>query len=420
MKFIFILSVVIFLISCGSGNPTLVKSDVYLLVSKNDEDIEVEQEVYKDYWSALSHYEFDHAMKFANSAGDQEKQELAFLLKSMCSNKLKATDTARFVKLINTSNNENIRNYAAFGKNRYTSVNYLNPSFLDSFNLKHSDLYISETNNLRDSLNIWNKETPLVKVTIENNDFYFVFHTASAYTFLKQSAFEKLKLKQIDNIFSAPRNRNLKTIKSGISILPSIQFDKISIKNVPIHVTENQDFASSMKVYGDSTFQISGILGWDIIKRFNVRLDFKNKFLVLNQRHKSKVLKRQIFGCISPYVPISFDNGRKKYVIINSGGYLSEMNQFVFDSENESVATQKIQRATIAGVLTDSVKFRSTTLYLGDYKYKIGSLMVYSMDKLMLNYAGSLGNDLFSLGGYVLDYEAGCFKPYYYDKVKFE
>ncbi len=73
------------------------------------------------------------------------------------------------------------------------------------------------------------------------------------------------------------------------------------MNNVPVQVTNNDGFNSTLEAYKDSTFEVSGILGWDVIKRFNFKLDYKNRYLILDQKHSQFPPK------IDPLFPLKID-----------------------------------------------------------------------------------------------------------------
>lgn len=157
---------------------------------------------------------------------DQEKLELALLVKSIYHKTFHAVDTVKFAKLLSTSRNDTLKSYAKWWKEYYSNVNYAVPEFLNRFNIKHSSLFTSETSDLRDSLKIIYKETPIVRVLIQDRYINLVLDTGSPWTILRQDVFDKFNLEKIESVLIPLTNTKATKVETFNAVLPSIKFDK--------------------------------------------------------------------------------------------------------------------------------------------------------------------------------------------------
>ncbi len=72
----------------------------------------------------------------------------------------------------------------------------------------------------------------------------------------------------------------------------------------------------------------------------------------------------------------------------------------------------------MSGEKIDTVYQKEYLFYLDDYKYNFPRLLISKRACNPMNSAGSIGNDVFILGGFILDWEAGHFKNYVYKGEK--
>jgi hypothetical protein len=82
-------------------------------------------------------------------------------------------------------------------------------------------------------------------------------------------------------------------LKVFSGLLPELDLEQIKIFNFPIVVTNRDDFFKA-KVLFVTYFQCDGLIGWDLLCKFDFTIDYKNKQLILRKPTKKNIVKRNL------------------------------------------------------------------------------------------------------------------------------
>lgn len=295
MKILFTLCMTLFIISCSSTS--------YLEVSSYQESTPPKEHNYSNYWDALRHFQFDQSFQYAKTEVNLEKKELATILKNISHNQNTDLNISKLELLYQKSSNDSIKDIASWWSKYYSNASYHNNQFLDAFGVELTDLYQLNGKNNRDSLKIILRDSPIIQISIGNISYNMLIDTGSPWTIFTDDAFDKLNLKKIENVFVSYSNSSGQKIKTFNSLIPQITFDKSKINNVPVQISGDINFKKTIDSYSDSTIHVSGILGWDVIKEYYIKLDFRNQYIIIDENHLPND-KRNIFCTTHPFVPV--------------------------------------------------------------------------------------------------------------------
>ncbi len=132
------------------------------------------------------------------------------------------------------------------------------------------------------------------------------------------------------------------------------------------------------------------------------------------EQHKARLENREVLGDSRPFIPITFEDGLQKIVYIDTGANFTELNKYFLDGKNYDFNIMTRNYDSLSGIVQDTVKLVECDFYIGDYEFSFSSLMISDRGHPVTKYSGIIGNDIFILGGFELDWESGYFRNYLY------
>ena len=137
-------------------------------------------------------------------------------------------------------------------------------------------------------------------LSIESNrkKYLFLLDTGSEFSYIYKNSLEDLTLKKLS------KSILLRGVGGENIIREYVNIDRIKIGNIAI---ENQDFLVSVDISLKKLLRIDGVLGWDILKKFDFSLDFYNEnmeFFTVNNKSKLTTSNTYEYTLLNETFPI--------------------------------------------------------------------------------------------------------------------
>ena len=264
---------------------------------------------------------------------------------------------------------------------------------------------------------------PLVKIKINEKYYYFLIDTGVNKTLIGKNIVTS------NDILYDNEERTVTAIDGKVTVysgfLPELDLGDIKISNFPVDVVNRNDAFKVTELFFITTFRCDGVIGWDLLQRFDFTIDYKNKQLTLRKPVEKNIQQKNLFWYEIPIVKFYSENN---YPII-----------FFFDTGSNltSFATETLSRVGLAD--TNNLKKRTVTFYgvggnkVKQNKYNYPNFQCYtlsdnemtllSVDKAVLQdmekistsaiyVDGVLGSDLFKGKAIRVDMKNGLFEIY--------
>ena len=108
-------------------------------------------------------------------------------------------------------------------------------------------------------------------------------------------------------------------------LLPELDLGDIKISNIPIDVRNKND-AVKAKILFLTFFQCDGVIGWDLLHKFDFSIDYKNKLLTLRKPIEKNIEQKNLFWYKTPIVKFYSQNNYPLLFFFDSGCGLSSLN----------------------------------------------------------------------------------------------
>lgn len=108
-------------------------------------------------------------------------------------------------------------------------------------------------------------------------------------------------------------------------LLPELDLGDIKISNIPIDVRNKND-AVKAKILFLTFFQCDGVIGWDLLHKFDFSIDYKNKLLTLRKPIEKNIEQKNLFWYEVPIIKFYTSNNYPLLFFFDSGCGLSSLN----------------------------------------------------------------------------------------------
>ncbi|MEI6089245.1 MAG: retropepsin-like aspartic protease [bacterium] len=285
---------------------------------------------YKDYWTSLVVYAPEKAIKLAPTP---EHKELAEVWASFMGNKRDSMEP-KLLNLYRNTKNDTIRDYAGFFLFNLYSFNNDNKSILK--NLRKSGetdsimmvqyptaCYADSAQTSVDfssqpvtlKMNV-RKGSAFVRIKINGMEKELLFDTGCQMTMLSDKLAKELNIQSTTtnlSVLSSVGNNN----SSKLTMLKNVEMGKSHISNLPIGVVPASAF--NFKFWFISLAKFDGIIGWDIIKNFDVTIDCQKNIIILRQPYLKPKSDPNFVWLSDPLVKMKAENGTEIIGMFDTG-----------------------------------------------------------------------------------------------------
>ena len=222
---------------------------------------------------------------------------------------------------------------------------------------------------------ILKKGVPLIQIKFNGKYYSFLIDTGCDKTFISK------KLANISDVVyvkgSTPVNTIDGKLNASAGVLPQVDLGKIKISNLPVWITNKND-ALNLKFLLITIFKCDGVIGWDLLNKFDFSIDYKNKNLILRKYVKKDIKHKNLFWYRFPIVKFYCDN--------------YPVTAFLDTGSGLTAFYQKPTLTKILGLDTNILKKKTKRLGGGagniikEHYYKYPKMQLYTIVKNDINY----------------------------------
>lgn len=400
---IFFLSII--LISCSSSKITIGNQ-----IEKETQNIN-----YKDFGEAINDANFIIAEQLANTS-DQELAAKGF--KALFERK--PMEAQQFFEQTEDSTynfSQSVllpyyfRNYkykeCSDLANKYQNKNYYICD--DYLSLPEQTINISDKEIIIPIFSFNYGGTPIVEVKINGIIRKFIIDTGATHSTISQKTTKKCDINKTRAKLSII-DANNKDVVSQLGYADSLQIGDLLITNQPLIIMKNL----SLKLMGIPVYNIDGIIGWDILHQFKVRISWKDKYIAFSKSKSKKDYSKNLNAITQPFVTLKDDNGVKYYFHFDTGAKRTHL----FEKASTKINSKSFKNKKSFSLGVNSTK-RTKIKEYNNILFSIGNKS-FTFNKIPLlpesdfngfiKHDGRIGTDIFKNGTVEFDYSEGYIK----------
>lgn len=256
--------------------------------------------------------------------------------------------------------------------------------------------------------------TPLARVYIGEKPFNFWLDTGSSMTMLASDVARALGITPL-----VPDTLEVVTstgrIKAQPAVIPLIQLGQLVMRNAPTMIVDEaiMRVREQRPVNQGQTLKIDGIIGFDIIRRLDIEVDYAARTVRLRDpAHSGRVRERNMFWVGLPIVRVTSMSGVPLNFAVDTGAELTFVTENLLDRlqlqapriESHKVGGLGGELTTRAPVLQDlRVRLRGYPMIFR------GAAVRAPVFQLLVALDGVLGGDIWSAGQVRIDITNGVF-----------
>jgi predicted aspartyl protease len=389
---------------------------------------------FEEYWAALAELNLDVLRGLARSepeigfaegvallaAGEQEKAESTFLYASRQSSDVNVA-VASQIMLATTLLYEHkwttLRDLTA--SSRLVLVDRRNTADLERWGHAFANMDPQTTSfplaPVSFPLGITMVGTPTIRVRINGKEFEFWVDTGSSITVLSSDVASETNVAIL-----SPDTLTVRTFAGAAPVRPAavkrMEIGPILLTNSPAIVMD----ASLMRLRGTAEgvprtgLRVDGIIGWDIIRQFNVLLDYENMAITLGRPEDPRTRGTKAQNLIwvgKPLIEVRSKLGGTLHFTLDTGAQSSFLNASIIERVGAatSISDARVFGIAKTGQQTNRVA-PSLTLDVAGKSLRLPNVIVYGpVYSGLINCDGVLGSDIAQFGKIRIDATNGLF-----------
>ncbi len=254
--------------------------------------------------------------------------------------------------------------------------------------------------------------TPVIEVQINGKTKRFIVDTGCTLSAVSSETAKKcgiMKGKKMLSIQDANNTTKHKGTFTGY--IQNLKINNLIISNHPVFVSDNLKF----KLLGITVHKVDGIIGWNLLQKLKVKIDYKNKNILFCKSQKRLLNKGLIMGIGSPFITVKAMNGNKLFLHFDTGASHFTLFDNAKGKINNKLSSEK---NTLSFGINKTVKekegiIKNFSFLIGNNVFEFEKVGVRNME-LALNglvkLNGRVGNSPFSKGKILFDYQNGIFE----------
>ena len=389
---------------------------------------------FEEYWAALAELNLDVLRGLARSepeigfaegvallaAGEQEKAESTFLYVSRQSSDVNVA-VASQIMLASTLLYE--RKWTALrdltANSRPVLVDQQNTSDLERWGYAFASVDPQTTSfplaPVSLPLGITMLGTPTIRVRINGKEFEFWVDTGSSITVLSSDVASETAVAIL-----SPNTLTVRTFAGAAPVRPAtvkrMELGPIVFANSPAIVIDAS--LMRLRITGEGVpradLRVDGIIGWDVIRQFNVLMDYENKRITLappgNLRTRG-TKAQNLMWVGKPLIEVRTKLGGALHFALDTGAQSSFLNASILERVGAptSISDTRVFGIAKTGQQTNRV-VPSLTLDVAGKTLRLLSVIVYGpVYSSLINCDGVLGSDIAQFGKIRIDATNGLF-----------
>ena len=254
--------------------------------------------------------------------------------------------------------------------------------------------------------------TPVVEVLINGKKKYFIVDTGVSISAVSSEVAKECGITQGSSaIVMRDANNVLKKNAASPAYIRELKINNLNILNHPIFVSDNL----KLKILGITVYKIDGIIGWNLLQKLKVRIDYQNKNILLSRSEKKNQNRKMLNGIKNPFITTTSTNGYKLFLHFDTGADGITLSDNVKNKLEQKVSSEKT--VTHFGVNKNRKEkegiIENFSFFIGNYIFnlseiRVSKIEVSSGNLIQLN--GRIGNSLFLNGVMSFDYQNGIFE----------
>ncbi len=247
-----------------------------------------------------------------------------------------------------------------------------------------------------------------VDVTIAGRSYAFVIDTGADLTVLSSDVAEACEVFAIGDWVGSAETSTSQTVQIRPAILPELNIGALVVKNHPVAIVDRE--VLTFRLAGIPLAEVRGILGWSLIRRLSVEIDYVQNRVVFARSTGRNDASRNLFWLGYPMVRLRGPTGESLVFGLDTGAQKTTLKRHAF--EKMKLLYRVKEGVSIGAGGGESVIQREVAnllLQLGDYDLYFKDIRSKSGVKAaqIVEPDGRLGIDIARSGGLKIDYPAG-------------
>lgn len=187
-----------------------------------------------------------------------------------------------------------------------------------------------------------------VSVCIKDKNMKFLIDTGAQVSCINEKHLDHVSGLSVDVGSSAGKFEAMHVIE-----MPKLQVLNMQVNNLPMLVIGKGQM--SVSLFGQTIYDIDGILGWDLLRLIDFQIDFRDQSISLLEDYEDD-LDQNLIESEFPSLIITDDQGMLKTFGIDTGARSSWLHMDVVKEEHLHVKMQKSQKnLTVHGVVNQVI-----------------------------------------------------------------
>ena len=256
--------------------------------------------------------------------------------------------------------------------------------------------------------------TPLVPVRIGGKEYHFWLDTGSSMTMLASDVARDLNIVPL-----VPDTLEIVTstgrVKAHPALLPQLQLGSVLVRNAPTMIVDESlmQMREPKTIEMSSKVKIDGIIGFDIIRRLDVEVDYgDNSLRVRNPATSKRESDRNMFWVGLPVVRLTSSDGIPLHFGLDTGAQQTFVTETLLDKLQLQAARVESRRV---GGLGGEISLRAPVLpdvrlFVRSFPILFKSAVVRApVYQVLASLDGVLGGDIWNSGVVRIDMTNGIF-----------
>ncbi len=254
--------------------------------------------------------------------------------------------------------------------------------------------------------------TPVIKVQINGKTKRFIVDTGCTLSAVSEETAKECGIIKGKCLLPVKDANNV-TKQEGTftGYIQNLNLNGLRVSNHPVFVSNNL----KLKLLGVTVHKIDGIIGWNLLQKLKVEIDYENKSIVLRKSKKNIDNKGLIAGIGAPFVVAKATNGNKLFLHFDTGA----SHFTLFDNAKGKIKNKPdSEKNTLSFGINKTVKekegiIKNFGLLLGYYIFTFDEVSVRQIELATNGFVrlnGRIGNTPFVKGKLCFDYQNGIFE----------
>jgi predicted aspartyl protease len=253
--------------------------------------------------------------------------------------------------------------------------------------------------------------TPVVEVLVNGKKKYFIVDTGVSISAVSSEVAKECGIMQGNSaIGMRDVNNVLKKSAASPAYIRELKINNLNILNHPIFVSDNL----KLKILGITVYKIDGIIGWSLLQKLKVRIDYQNKNILLSRSEKKNQNREMLNGIKNPFITAT-TNGNKLFLHFDTGASGISLSDNAKKKLEQKVSSEKTN--TSFGVNKNrrekEGRIENFSFFIGNYKFNLSAISVSKIKvspRNLIQLNGRIGNRPFLNGAISFDYQNGIFE----------